>query len=362
MNIWMFVFMIFPFAGLAYALWHIWCVLPLANGWKWAVVAICTASFLTMFLNFSRTIEKMPLKLATTVYEIGNSSIFILLYVVIIFLLLDIGRIVHLVPKTLLYGNIYTSAGVFLLLIAVFAYGNMHYADKQRHTYDLPTDKSLKRELRVVMMSDLHLGYHNRREELARWVDLVNKERPDIILIGGDIIDISVRPLIETGMAEEFRRLNAPVYACLGNHEYYAQEELAQRFYDEAGINLLRDSIATVGDVCIIGRDDRTNVHRKSIGALMRNADKSKYLILLDHQPYHLEQAERYGIDFQFSGHTHHGQVWPISWITESIYENAYGPYRRGMTRYYVSSGIGIWGGKFRIGTCSEYVVATIHN
>ena len=92
----------------------------------------------------------------------------------------------------------------------------------------------------------------------------------------------------------------------------------------------------------------------------MQQVDRTKYCIVLEHQPYHLEQAERDKIDFQFSGHTHYGQVWPISWITRKMYECAYGSYQRGVTHYYVSSGIGIWGGKFRIGTQSEYVVATI--
>lgn len=81
---------------------------------------------------------------------------------------------------------------------------------------------------------------------------------------------------------------------------------------------------------------------------------------LLDHQPYHLEEAERAGIDFQFSGHTHDGQVWPISWLTRTMYEKSFGYTRRGSTEYYVSSGMGIWGPKFRIGTRSEYVVATL--
>ena len=68
----------------------------------------------------------------------------------------------------------------------------------------------------------------------------------------------------------------------------------------------------------------------------------SKYTILLDHQPYHLEDAERYGVDFQFSGHTHYGQVWPISWIEDRMYEDAFGSLQKGNTHYYVSSGIGI--------------------
>jgi predicted MPP superfamily phosphohydrolase len=189
---------------------------------------------------------------------------------------------------------------------------------------------------------------------------MINQEHPDAILIAGDIIDGSMRPLTEERMAEELHRLQAPVYACLGNHEFYAGETDAIRFYQEAGIRLLQDTCAVVGDLCIIGRDDRTNLRRKSVKDLAADVSHDKYTILLDHQPYHLEKAEQAVLDFQFSGHTHHGQVWPISWITESIYECAFGAHQRGRTNYYVSSGLGIWGGKFRIGTRSEYVVLTL--
>ena len=92
----------------------------------------------------------------------------------------------------------------------------------------------------------------------------------------------------------------------------------------------------------------------------MKSAPRGYYTILLDHQPYHLEEAQQCGIDFQFSGHTHYGQVWPVSWLEDIIYEDAFGPLRKGRTGYYVSSGIGIWGGKFRIGTRSEYIVAEL--
>jgi predicted MPP superfamily phosphohydrolase len=85
-----------------------------------------------------------------------------------------------------------------------------------------------------------------------------------------------------------------------------------------------------------------------------------QYSIVLDHQPYNLDRAETAGIDFQLSGHTHRGQVWPISWITDHIYECSWGSHQRGNTQFYISSGLGIWGGKFRIGTQSEYVVATL--
>ena len=393
---WMIIFFVLPLIGLGYTLWHIWQVLPFSNAWRWAVVGLCVALFLSMFLVFSGTIEKMPLNLASIAYEIGTSGIFVLLYLVMLFLLLDLGRLVHLVPKAWLFSNGYTSIGILAVMLAIFGYGNIHYYHKVRETIDIKTDKlislsndSLKNDsskmkpIKIVLMSDLHLGYHNRKAEFSRWVDRINAEHPDLILIAGDIIDISVRPLLEENVAEEFHRLKAPIYACLGNHEYYSGEPKAQQFYKDAGIHLLRDSSVRIGNqngemgnLVIIGRDDRTNPHRKSIAEIMNQAKekydandafsrkesdhKKDFTILLDHQPYHLEEAEENGIDFQFSGHTHHGQVWPISWITDAIYEDAFGPLQKGNTRYYVSSGMGIWGGKFRIGTRSEYVVLTI--
>lgn len=357
---WFIAFSLLPLLGLTYACWHIYQLLPFATVWRWVIVAVAVLSFLSIFLNFSRTIDRMPMSVATVVYEVGNSSIFVLLYLVMIFLLIDIGRLVHLVPRGVVQSNPVTSAVIAIIMVGIFVYGNLNYAHKVRRQQAFTTAKPLDKNLKIVMLSDLHLGYHNRRAELARWVDMINQENPDLILIGGDIIDISVRPLIEADMAQEFKRLKAPVYACLGNHEYYTGEPQAQQFYREAGIHLLRDTSVNVLGVNIIGRDDRTNPHRKNLNVLAKQVDKSRYTILLDHQPYHLEQAERAGIDFQFSGHTHHGQVWPISWITDHIYECAFGAWTRGQTSYYVSSGMGIWGGKFRIGTCSEYVVVQI--
>lgn len=357
---WFVLFFILPFVGLSYVLWHVWCLLPLGTGGKSAVVAVCVLAFSTLFLNFSHAIDRFPMWLARMCYEVGNTSVFVLLYLVILFLLMDLGRLLHIVPKTVLYANCYTAAAVTVLMVAVFAAGYANYMHKARHSVALPTAKVKAKGVKLVMMSDLHLGYHNNRKELARWVDMVNAERPDIVLLAGDVVDGSLRPLREEDMAAELLRIEAPVYACLGNHEYYAGIDGSLDFYREAGITLLRDSAATVGGITIVGRDDRSNRRRKSLGALMRGVDTSRYVILLDHQPYHLEQAERAGVDFQLSGHTHHGQMWPISWITESVYEDAYGPWRRGHTRYYVSSGMGIWGAKFRIGTCSEYVVATV--
>ena len=358
---WAILFLLLPLAGIAYVGWHIWILLPLHWGWKAMVVLLGAVCFSMLFLNFKGKLDTFPLGISRMVYEIGTSSIFVMLYLVMLFLVLDLGRLCHLVPRTVLYGNWWTVVGILAFVVAIFWGGNYHYKNKVRVPIEVKTDKPLARTYKVVMASDLHLGYHNPRKELARWVDMMNAENPDFILIAGDIIDISVHPLIEEDMAAEFRRLKAPVYACLGNHEYYSGEPNAQKFYREAGIRLLSDqSVEIDSAIVVIGRDDRTNLRRKSVRELVAQVDTSKFVILLDHQPYNLELAEEAGVDFQLSGHTHRGQVWPISWITDAIYECSWGSHRRGHTQYYVSSGLGIWGGKFRIGTQSEYVVGEL--
>lgn len=355
----MLFFMLLPLLGNVYVLWHVWRILPLPSWVKVVVVTLMVFAFLLLFVGISRHVH-LSMPLATVVYEIGTSWLIILLYLFMAFLLLDIGRWVHLVPATFLKNSWSGTLAVTAFMFIIFLYGNIHYHQKVRQPLMLTTGKTLSRKMKVVMLSDLHLGYHNRRSEFAKWVDKINEEKADLILVAGDIIDKNIQLLEEQEMHQEFLRLNAPVVACLGNHEYYGGESNALLFYKKADITLLRDSVTTVGDLCIIGRDDRSNPKRKTLSELMKGVDSTKYLVVLDHQPIQLEEAEQNGIDFQLSGHTHHGQVWPISWITESIYECAFGEWQRGSTRYYVTSGIGIWGGKFRIGTRSEYVVAEI--
>ena len=370
---WMMLFMVLPILALVYIGWHVWAILPCSALWKSLVIIVLLLCFSLLFFSIMRKFDSLPLAVSQVMYEIGTSSIMVLLYLVMTFLVLDLGRLFHIIPKSLLYHNWQMALGIFVFLFAVFLYGNLHYKNKVRVPLELKSSKSLPKAYRVVMLSDMHVGYHNTRKELARWVDMINAENPDFILVAGDIIDGSMRPLLEERMVEEFHRLKAPVYACLGNHEYYAGNPEAQQFYKDAGIHLLIDSVAQIDScITIIGRDDRTNMRRKPLKELIgtgtmsseRNSrvpvPLSSYTIVLDHQPYNLDRAEAAGVDFQLSGHTHRGQVWPISWITDRVYECSWGSHQRGKTQFYVSSGIGIWGGKFRIGTQSEYIVATI--
>lgn len=348
--------------GHIYVGWHIWRILPMPSWTKTTVIVLMGLAFLMLFVGISPLQDHFPMPVATAAYEIGTSWVIILLYLVIAFLLLDLGRLCTIVPASFLKASWIGTISIVAVLTGILIYGNIHYNEKVREEMSIATEKPIGHQMKILLVSDIHVGYHNSRTDLARWIDLINAEHADAILVVGDIIDGAIRPINEERMWEEFQRLNAPVYACLGNHEYITGLRESVDFYKKAGITLLRDSVATLQNINIIGRDDRSNQARKSTAELVKGIDNKQFTILLDHQPYNLEESEQAGIDLQFSGHTHHGQVWPLNWVTDALYEKAFGQHQRGNTHYYISSGLGIWGGKFRIGTRSEYVVLTITN
>ena len=340
-----------------YVSWHLWRITPMGWPLKLAVTGVFLLWFISFFVGFFVT-EQVPVKVATVFYEVGNTWIIAFLYLFIIFLLADIASLCHLLPNAFLKDSgvgLLSAVGMVMLVMVL---GGFQYHHKVREEITLTTTKPLEKPLTIVLASDLHIGYHNRRAELARWVDLINAEKPDLVLIGGDIIDRSLRPVIAGSYADEFRRIQAPVYTILGNHEYFSDVVGSERFFRDAGITLLKDSVAHFKGIDIIGRNDRMAGRRASVSDLASGLDG--FTILLDHQPYHLEEAEQAGIDFQFSGHTHRGQVWPASWITDAVYEKSWGRHQRGRTHYYVSSGLGIWGPKIRVGTQSEYLVLNL--
>ena len=340
-----------------YVGWHLWRVSP--QGWKLVVLGVFVLWMASLFAGFAVN-DRLPMTAASVLYEVGNTWLIAFLYLLLIFLVADLATLFHLLPKTFLRDSVAGLGTVLGLVALILTLGGFHYHHKYREEMTIVTDKPLEKPLTVVLASDLHIGYHNRKPELARWVNLINAEKPDLILFGGDVIDLSLRPVIEGNFQEEFHRLEAPVMTVLGNHEFYGDLARAQQFFKDADIQLLKDSVAHFRGVDIIGRNDRTSRERADLKDLAKGLEG--FTIALDHQPYHLEEAEQAGIDFQFSGHTHRGQVWPLSWATDAMYEKAWGHHSRGNTQYYVSSGLGIWGPKIRIGTRSEYLVLYISN
>ena len=97
-----------------------------------------------------------------------------------------------------------------------------------------------------------------------------------------------------------------------------------------------------------------SGIARKTFDQILDGRDRSRPLIAMDHQPFHLDEAVKAGVDLQLSGHTHHGQLWPFNFITKAIYEVSWGYLKKGGTQFYVSSGVGTWGPPVRTGNRPE--------
>jgi predicted MPP superfamily phosphohydrolase len=157
------------------------------------------------------------------------------------------------------------------------------------------------------------------------------------------------------------------MYAVTGNHEYIGGVEEACAYLEKHGVKMLRDTAVKVNNsFYLIGREDLminrlAHRKRKSLDEIMQGADKQYPLILMDHEPFGLDQARANGIDLQLSGHTHHGQLWPLNYITEMVYEKSWGYTQRGTTHYYISSGFGTWGPPVRLGNVPEILHITLH-
>ena len=195
MKIGFIIFIILALLVQVYVLWHVYQALPFPAWAKWTVVGLMVAALVMLFAGFFGLYDRMPLWLASASYDISTSWLIVFLYLLIAFVLLDVGRLCHLVPKEWLHSNAWTAGAITAVLGGLLIYGNIHYHNKVREPLTLKTGKQLTKPVKVVMVSDLHLGYHNRKAEWQRWVKMINSEKPDLILVAGDIIDGHMRPL-----------------------------------------------------------------------------------------------------------------------------------------------------------------------
>lgn len=254
---------------------------------------------------------------------------------------------------------------VLIMVTGTTIAGHINAMIPRIRTLEINIDKpanSLK-ELNIVAMSDIHLGTIVRNSTLEKLVEKVNGLNPDLILLPGDIVDEDVSSVMEQNMAASLRKLQAPygVYAITGNHEYFGGVEKSVAYIQEGNVTVLQDTLVRIEDaVYLIGRKDLQgksfNDIRKPLNEILEDVDKKLPLILMDHQPFHLKEAEQNGIDLQLSGHTHHGQLFPFNLITNKVYEKSWGYLRKGQTQYYISCGVGTWGPPIRIGNRPEIV------
>jgi predicted MPP superfamily phosphohydrolase len=317
--------------------------------------------------------------LSTFLTWIGSFWLGAMLYFFLIVLFIDFVRLLnhifHLFPqvfyadwqKTKLITFFFSVSLVLVLIIA----GYINTLVPRIRSLDLDILKTVKGSpnLHIVMASDIHLGAIIGKNRAAYLVNKINKLNPDIIVLDGDIVDEDLAPVIRQNIGESLKTLKAKygVWAITGNHEYIGGIIPAVNYLVAHNINFIRDTSVVIDNrFYLVGREDRdkrrfTGQPRKSLEEVMKNIDRSYPVILLDHQPFNLSNAAAQGVDLQLSGHTHHGQLFPVNLITDLIYEVSYGYKKIGQTHFYVSSGFGTWGPPVRIGTRAEIVDITLH-
>lgn len=230
--------------------------------------------------------------------------------------------------------------------------------------FDLSESRSTAKEYRIAVFSDLHAGKLMTRDRVGSVVNMVNSLTPDMVFMVGDILDDLDAEF--TQAADELARIKAPLgkYAVFGNHEYYLGDEWARQMLEKQGISILSDKSEVVdGQFLLVGRNDfAAPIRNGSRMALSKIIPESNGLpvVLLDHTPHYLEDAQENGVALQLSGHTHNGQLFPFNLIVERLYEEEFGTYRKGKTWYYVSCGVGFWGPPLRTNSRPEIVLLKI--
>ena len=236
--------------------------------------------------------------------------------------------------------------------------------------YDITINKSAGevKNLRIAAVSDIHLGSIIRKRSLKKLSGILAELHPDLVLLLGDIVDGELGPVLRGDLLKYFTapESNDGLLAITGNHEFIGGGNRTIPYIESKGIRVLKDEVVTLkGGIQLIGRIDKDSFRfyrkeRLSLEKLMEQVDTLKPVILLDHQPFHLNETAKRGIDLQLSGHTHNGQMWPLNYVTGWIYELSYGYLKKGNTHFIVSSGYGLWGPRVRSGSRSEVLLIDI--
>ncbi|HWP98408.1 MAG TPA: metallophosphoesterase [Syntrophomonadaceae bacterium] len=339
----------------------------------WAWVWIAAVTILASLFILARLVARvLPDGISKVMTYAGSYWMAAWYYLLLLLLLIDLLRLLAWIGPLPPLPWVQWRYPIFLLVsgmvscLLIYGTWNAWHPVVRDYNLEMPKKTSNLDELNLVMVSDIHLGWIVGVDRLTTMVTMVNQLHPDLILLVGDILDEGVDPQAEQEIPGILGQLSSRFgsYAVLGNHEYISgQADKLPAFLQAGGVTLLRDQSLQVGQsFYLVGRDDRSrgsmeDGKRKDLSELVTAIDLSALpVILMDHQPFNLEEAESNRVDLQLSGHTHLGQIAPNQLITRAIYEDDWGYLRKGTLQLLVSCGFGTWGPPIRIGNHPEIV------
>lgn len=350
---------------LAHRVWrwihHFVPALPLA-----VVLVIFVLLTVLMFLCVARPFGGA---LQQVISAIGACWMGIFVYLLLFFLLSDL---VILVPRLfrLLSGasldrfRLVAGITATVLALGVSVYGFCHARQLRTLEYEIQLSEAPSSQLRMAVISDVHLGAVGSESRLEKIVAEINALNPDLVCIAGDFFDSDFGAIADPEKAIALlRQINAPygIYACLGNHDAGKTYSQMEAFLAQAGIHLLKDTYTVIdGRLILAGRLDPSPIggydgsRRQEMSAVLAGADPSLPVVVLDHNPASAD-TYRGDVGLVLSGHTHKGQIFPGNLITGAMYAVDHGYYKTaGGTQVLVTSGVGAWGLPMRVGTDCE--------
>ena len=330
--------------------------------------------------------------------RIANIWFGIMFYMGLTVLLISITlKIWEAVTKTDLLRN-RTLAIALIVLVAVETiclniYGALHAVDVKVHERTVTIEKPFtigegaeaRRSLKVVLIGDLHMSVNSRPETIQKMVDRVNEQDADLVVAVGDFLTSTYYGLKDPETYQEILRgirSRYGVYAVYGNHDVeepllggfpmtgkdkaFRSDEI-RSFIAGCGFEILSDQVvdAVDGKIVLVCREDRDktgngSVRRMEAKELMAGIDRTKPVLVLEHEPVDFKNLYEAGADLVFSGHTHAGQIFPATVITPFFNKNNYGLKTVNGVQSVVTSGVGFYGPPLRVGSDSEIMVVDL--
>ncbi|MBR0084974.1 MAG: metallophosphoesterase [Lachnospiraceae bacterium] len=294
------------------------------------------------------------------------NAVVVALNVIVIYIL---GQIIWNIIKKLIKSDTKRNFGALAAIVFSIIYLSVGWYLAHHVVvteYYLTTAKDIGAEsVRVVQVSDSHIGATFDGEGFAEHMKTVQELKPDVVVITGDYVDDGTTKEDMIIASEALGRLETTwgVYYIDGNHDRgyfqtrdFSYEEMLEKLEAE-GVIILKDDVTLINDsFYIVGRADRTDLERADMETLTKDLDKSKYMLVLDHQPHDFNAQAAAKVDLVLCGHTHGGQMFPVGWLGEVTGANdkTYGLEVRDETTFIVNSGISDWAIKYKTATKAE--------
>ncbi|MCL1807463.1 MAG: metallophosphoesterase [Oscillospiraceae bacterium] len=320
--------------------------------WMLTVISVAVGSLALLLISsaFSNSFASL----------LNIISGYLLLFVIFSFILLGLLHIVLLIWKLPL---MWSGAVVLAIALIVTVHSGVMGSSFLVKETEIKI-KGLENELTIMQISDVHLGHHRGHDYLKKIVKTTNARTPDLILITGDLVEgkSGLLPGVLGWLADFY----APVYFVMGNHDAEADGERLLKLLEEHNIRVLHNEIVETQGIQLIGLDymkadedtfdmhpsDNTETAKSVLEGMTLKSEVPS--VVMAHSPVGVKYADAAGIDLILSGHTHGGQVFPMSLLAKMMFPFNSGMHQEGNTKVFVSSGAGTYMVRARLGSRNE--------